>query len=699
MGSTARPRGADKPSWIMLAPLVLVLATLPVRGQAVTAPLAAEAGFGLAQERAPKSESCFTMQPPGPGWRLLELAELREVYPEAEIGLAGPHEVRAVLCVREEGSADLALCVDGLLGEQGLEQVRQTFREATRIDGRLAAHALVTGRRDGTWWRYLATAFREGKDLYLLLAWGPSDETPADGSTLLEAALGLERVEGVGIDELSRAGSARDADGPGWRVRGGVYRDAALGFALVPRGAWRVATRAELAPLGPHVHAGLMDELHGAVLGFVADRVPGVDHVDYIEDARRRAVGQGHPAGARTNFVAGREVELRRFALPSPTGFADGVVRGVFGAFFEDERCFQVLGRYPSAAEQAMGRSLPQGLASLQLLDESAARALAAEFASDPSPVESVGPGWCLRDGVFTDFHSGLTWTLPPGFWEVESGPGGSGEDRLLLYERSLGVRGWMRVDSGARYAGEAGHALALSELVGEGRRAPPSSSAVLRLGELDGRVSRCDLRVGRQNLRTLLASAGDERVSVRLGLQAPLETMERHADSLAAAVRALAVFRAPMAPTVMELGSYRDARLGFELHAPDEAWHFVERPIERFGPRAEKAEGVLVSFEGPAGQSVHAAAAWTPAGPEGVDAALETWIPTALRRELGLPEDPPHSDRAAEIDGVPCRRVSWTIGERTIEMALVTRSRTAFAVAATGVDPSGWLDGFRLVR
>lgn len=687
----------------MLAPLVLALAASPLRAQAVTAPLAAEAGFASAPRVDAEHSSCFTMQPPGPGWRKLELRELREVYPEAEVGLAGPNSVFAVLCVREEPVADLAASVERLLGEQLLEQSRETFREATRIDGRTAAHALVTGRRDGTWWRYLAAAFREGDELYLLLAWGPSEEVPADGSTLLEAVLGLERVEGVGVDELARADSARSSDGPGWRVRGGVYRDAALGFALVPRGAWRVASQAELAPLGDHVHAGLVDELHGAVLGLVAECVPGVDRGDFVEDARRRAIGSGHPTGTRPARIAGREVELRRFALPSPTGFADGAVRGVFAAFFEGDRCFQVIGHYPSASESSMARSLPQGLASLQLLDEAAVAALAAELARDPVPVESVGPGWSLRDGVFTDFPGGLTWTLPPGFWEVASGGGEPGDARLVLYERALGVRGWIRVDAGARYAGEAGHALALEELAGRVRRAPAPAATAVDLGELDGLISRCDLRDGRTSVRALLASAGDETRSVRLCLLAPPETMERQADALTAALRGLSLFRAPLTPTVMEHGSYRDARMAFEFRAPDASWRFAERPIERFGPRAERAEGVLVSFEGPDGQSVHAAAAWTATGPEGIDAPLATWIPTALRSSLALPDEPPLADRAGELDGVPCRRVSWIVGGRAIELALLTRSRTAFAVAAvgtpSGVDPGERLAGFRLIR
>jgi hypothetical protein len=686
----------------MLVPLVLAAAAaLPV-AQAVTTPLAAEAGFVSAAEGDPERASCFTMQPPGPGWRRLELQQLREVYPEAEVGLEGPNGVHAVLCVRTGPSPDLAGCVDRLLEEQLLEQSRATFREPTRIDGRDAAHALVTGRRDGTWWRYLVTAFREGEELYLLIAWGRSDDVPADGSTLLDATLGLERVEGMGFDELARADSALDADGPGWRVRGGVYRDAALGFALVPRGAWRVATRTELAPLGAHVHAGLLDELHGALLGFVAERALGVDAAGHADDARRKAIGSGHSSGTRPARIAGREVELQRFALPSPTGFADGTVRGVFAVFFEGERCFQVIGRYPAAAEQSMARSLPQGLASLQLLGEEQVRELAAELLRTPVDVESVGPGWCLRRGIFTDFRNGLRWTMPPGFWEVRSGAGGPDEPALEIHERNLGVRGWIRVDPGPLYAGEQGHRLALEELHGH-RRVPTAAAAGVRLGQLEGFASSCDLRELRASERALLVSGGDARCSVRLCLRAPVETMERHAGPLAAAVRALTVFPAQLTPTAAEGGVYRDARMGFELRTPRAEWRFGERPIDRFGPRAAAAHGVLVSFTGADGQGVYAASAWTEAGPDGIDGPIATWIPTALQAAVGLPDQPPQVDEPGELNGLPCRFLSWTVGERTVEMALATRSRTAFAVAAVrtgaGDGPRAWLAGFRLTE
>lgn len=690
----------------MLCPLLLAAAVAPAAApaQAVTPALVAEAGFaseGSGEGSEEQAAGCFTMEPPGKGWRRLEMQELREVYPEAEVGLSGPQGVHSVLCVRRDPRRDLQTCVDELLAEQLLEQSRETFREPTRIEGQPAAHALVSGRRGGTWWRYHATAFREGEDLYLMLSWGRSEDVPADGSTFLDALLGLHRVEGVGFDELSLASRANDAEGPGWRVRGGVYRDAALGFEIVPRGAWRVASRTELAELGDHVHAGLVDELHGAVLGFVAERVIGVDQGDYAEDCRRRAIARGHAAGTRRERVLGREVELRRFALPSPTGFADGTVRGVFAVLFEGDRCFQVLGRYPASVEAAMQRSLPQGLAGLRLLDEEQRARLEAEFARDPARIESVGPGWSLRGGVYTDYLRGLRWTLPAGYWEVDAGHGDASTPSLELYERDLGLRGWIRVDEDARFAGEEGHRLALEELIGSDVRFLTDRAAPVEFGPLRGFASSCDVLRGSTPMRALLASAGDAGRSVRLCLMGPAQTMAREAEQVAEVLAALEFSPSPLVPTSMEQGRYGDARMGFAIAAPSDGWGFSERKIERFGPRAADAEGVLVGFEGPDGEAVFVAAAWSEAGPGSVDQPWATWIPTALQSAIELPTAEPAADERGQLNGVPCRFLTWQDGERTLELALLTRSRTAFVAAVVRRGGAGtsraWLSGLTI--
>ena len=74
----------------MLVPLLLTAAgaLAPAPAQVVTAPLPSEASF--AGEEPEEPVSCFTMEPPGRGWRRLELNELREAYPPRSIGTPFP---------------------------------------------------------------------------------------------------------------------------------------------------------------------------------------------------------------------------------------------------------------------------------------------------------------------------------------------------------------------------------------------------------------------------------------------------------------------------------------------------------------------------------------------------------------------------------------------------------------------------------
>jgi hypothetical protein len=680
-----------------MAQLLLLLALLCASGAPGESPTP-ESPTG------PKA-SCFTMEPPGPGWRRLELAELRELDSAAQVGLAGPRGVRALLFAETSNRLDLEACVEEALNARGLEQIKSYFAEATQIEGRPAAHALVSGRRDGLWWRYHVTAFREGGELYQLVCWGPSDDVPADGSTFLEATLGLREIAGVSLDELQRSATAVDSDGPGWRVRAGVYRDAALGFALQPRGAWRVAMPGELKLLGLDADIGLIDELHEAVVGIVAERLPGMDLASYAERCRRNALSQGHPTGSRSARVAGREIELRLISLPGPTGYADQTVRSVFGVFSEGDRSFQITARYPASQEAAMSRSLPQALASFVLLDDAESLALAEELTREGLPVEAVGPGWCLRNGVYTNFADGYRWHTPAGFWDVQVGtpgePGAEGTSVTLL-ERRLGLRGTISVNTGIETEGAAFHAAELAALTGGKSRNVVHGTEPVQLGDVEGLVSSCELKDPLQPLHVLMATGTHDGRGYRISFSGTGDTLERASQQLGAALVGMEIAREFLAPTVMQAGTYRDERMGFELAAPRAEWSFRERKLERFGPRALAAQGVVVSFEGPAGAGLHAGAAWTANPAPSLDQPVASLTPAPLATRLALPDGVPLHDERATFRGRPCRLLTWQDGERRIELVILVRGATTFALAAVGTGqgsvPRDCLAGFRLL-
>jgi hypothetical protein len=166
-------------------------------------------------------------------------------------------------------------------------------------------------------------------------------------------------------------------------------------------------------------------------------------------------------------------------------------------------------------------------------------------------------------------------------------------------------------------------------------------------------------------------------------------------------AVSSLEVSPDLLPPTEMAPGRYIDLRLGFSLASPDPGWTFHEARIERYGPGAAPADGLVAGFEGDSGRSLFVAAAWTEARPV-EDGATGPFVPTPLRSLADLPERPADEDVQATLRGRPCRLLTWIEGGRRTELALMWRGHTALAVCATGApddpDPRGWLAGFRLV-
>jgi hypothetical protein len=219
-------------------------------------------------------------------------------------------------------------------------------------------------------------------------------------------------------------------------------------------------------------------------------------------------------------------------------------------------------------------------------------------------------------------------------------------------------------------------------------------------LGPTDGLVSMGALADGSGEV-AVVATCVRERGGLALVLHGPPAVMEGYSGLAEEAVRALEVAPGLLAPTEMAPGSYIDLRLGFSLTSPDPAWTFHEARIERYGPAADTADGLVAGFEGEAGRGVFVAAAWTGARP-GEDGVTGPYVPTSLRSLAGLPERPADEDVRATLRGRPCRLLTWVESGRRLELALLWRGQTALAVCATGApgdaDPRAWLAGFRLV-
>lgn len=650
-------------------------------------PPAAETVEASALATEEQAQGVYGLVPPDRSWRSIEPADVRAEVPDAICGLAGPGSVRCAMSLAEDMRADLEVAVRELLDARRLDLEDLEFLEPIEVQGLRGAHGLVTGKRNQTWWRYYALVFRRGKQLYSLVCWGRSEEVPADGSTLQEAVKGLRLRAadgGINADQL-----APDADGVGWRVRGGRYQDAAKGFELAPRGGWRVALGGELAPLVVDVDAGLVDEAYDAYIGVRVERVPGVSPEPFLEARRFEAGKLGHATGSKPARIAGRDVSME---LSTSSLYVDGgslSLRWAHAAFLEDERCVQVYVRYPRSAEAAVEQTLPDALGALKLLSEAQRQALEAELRAARYRPEVLGAGWVLRDEAYVNFPLGVRWRLPRGWWRVlpsERADASHSGTILELRERSLGVRGWLSVAPAVD--GEAlanRHALEIDRAL-SGR--PPRSTVTaveLRLGESPALVSLVDVEGGATPVRALLATSVVGRRAFVARLEGVPAVLERSEEALLAALDGLALAPRPIPRSEVLDGTYRDFRLGFELSSPTPGWLFKERRIEHFGPDSHPAQGALVGFEAAPGRGLYAAAVWSLDPPEGIDGPLARMLPSSIAKEMGLPDAAPSGDVAATFRGRSGRLLSWRLGGRSVELLLLRDRATVFVVCAAG--------------
>jgi len=648
--------------------------------------------------------ACYTLVAPDDGWRVLEPAELRALAPGALTGMAGPRGVRVFLHAGPDQHPDLETSLEEALTGQGLEQASIAFVEETEVGERRALRGLVNGRRQGDWVRFHALVFREGPDLYRLEGWGRSETVPADGSTFEEATAGLRRLEGVTLDLLPHGGRRADADGPGWRVREGVYRDAALGFELDPRGPWRVALGSELGPLAGHSHVGLVDEQHDAQLAVVVERAPASERGAHAEDHRRAALGEAFGSGELDVSAGGRRVTLRLATVPALPGTPDVTRQLAVGVLFEEDLCVQLIARHPAANADRMTKSLEQALASVRVLDGEQRRSLALELQALPPALDAVGKGWALRGRTFTHFSHGLRWTAPAGFWEVIGGEGvdpSQPGEVAQLHERQSGLWGTIVAVAAGGLDTQAWHAAETERLLAHGQ-GDDGAPVEVQLGDLAGRLSWGELKDG-SGWSAVLASCVRDDTAVALLLRGPPDPFSAASRTALSAVSALEISSSALPPTEMAPGSYVDLRLGFALESPDPTWSFQESKLDRYGPSAAAADGVLAGFEASAGRGVYVAAAWTQAGQGTEDSLLGPFIPSGLRLLAQLPERPADEDLPATFRGRPSRLLAWREGERRIEVALLWRGRTAVALCAVAgpgdPPPRQWLAGFRLLE
>lgn len=654
-----------------------------------------------------EEQHSLTLVPPDKRWRALAASELRELASDAVAGLAGAGSVRTVLRVQNELRTDLAELARERLDRERLGLASYAFLETIQVGEHAAVHALVNGKKDGSWWRHHVVVYKDEGKLVSLHSWGRSEEVPADGSAFLVATTGLRSLSAADFDELSPINHLPDRAGPGWELREGAYLDVALGLQLEPRGPWRVAFADELATtVGPDFRVGMADELHEAWIAVSVENVPGVDPQRHLGLQRQKASEVGHTAGSRRIKLAGQRVDLDLYTLPSYSGRPEDAQHMLHGAFFLGSRCVQLFVRYPASVENAIRIPLDQAFDSLTWMEEDERSATATAMLQAPRTEKVVGDSWVQRGGVFTDFTLGFEWTPSEGFWEFVSpddrSPDGSGV-QLLIRDRSLGVNGWLASQPVKRGTEAAALHTAEFERLFDGRpMGEVSELSTLELGEVQGVVSFCSPADTVTPVRYLLATALTPGRAFTVLFDATPEAMEQSRQEILTTLAGLKISGRALRRSEMKAGSYRDFRLGFELTSPEPDWLFEESAIEHFGSQARAARGVACGFEGGGGRGVFACAVWSEGLPGDVSGPIRGLLPGPFTDLARLPQAAPDLDQPAKFRGRMGRLLGWTDGERRIEVMLVIDRGTLFCIGAVSLPgdpaPRARLSGFRIL-
>lgn len=238
-----------------------------------------------------------------------------------------------------------------------------------------------------------------------------------------------------------RGAGHRNADGLGWRVRGGVYEHGPARLRLQVPAAWRVADDDErIEAHGLDVDLALAHDETGIEVTVQSEPFAGDARAyersatDALDADEFRRIGRP----VRWPFLGG-EVALRR--LQHEACGEDGelvLVETLVGGGVVDGRGYQVSTDYAAEERAAASPLVEAVLCAFEPIDRAASAALVAELERAPDRRRASGPDFTLRDGVYVDTAHGVRWTRPAGLWHILVGEAAEDEGLAQLVARHL---------------------------------------------------------------------------------------------------------------------------------------------------------------------------------------------------------------------------------------------------------------------
>lgn len=549
----------------------------------------------------------FRLEKPGPRWVLLSADEVHRMVPD---GVAGAAEIandagsgrHGAIVVEPAPGVELRPLAELLIEQMPLEDKKILGMDDIEFEKLKAVRSRVRGQIGGLDVLYQIIVFLNQGYAYQVLSWGLAAKT--DVQALSEFHNAFHITEGpVRQRDTPPVLAERDS---GWEVKDGVFRSATYGMMVRPSASWHLLVKDPLRRTNASAHVGLTSVNPEAYLIVLAERIGGSDRARF-RDAQIESMAtslkltppaEGQPTTWKTQ-VAGREVEFRRFHRPGalPMEFLVGVT--FFGEPPGDVG-ITLLGWYKTGLRERSMPIMVQAMGSISELPKAEVAALAQSQQSLPDGQNEVGLEYALRQGVYRDFHSGLTWRKPAGAVRISIGAQARerNKDASLFWEDSgAGIYGMLIAEDLGEMSEASYLNVVVSNMLAKGKaRGRPEPFTI---GDKKGQKIVFDQAEGDLTLRYHLAVIAHEKRGYQIMQWGLPSLVDAAKDRLQQHFAGFSL--APLTKVTKRGSEHVDHRFGFAFTPPGQP----AAELRDITPPELSAVGTILESSTPRGKSL----------------------------------------------------------------------------------------------
>lgn len=364
----------------------------------------------------------FEIGLPGRGWEFWPEERVRELNPDACLGLVNLESQAFIIVVAERlGEVGLTEFVDLILHNTPLQSAAVHQRKAIEMGGEPAVTVDLSGRIRGVDLRYLMSFVVHEGFHYQVLGWSLSSRFEPNRKHLERAVQSLRFAPGQKPRVRSTVSYEDDQD-VDWRIRGTRYENAPFAFRLDCPEGWRFSGRTELAQMNSDASAGLICPDPQIYQIYVAEAVGTVnpeEHTRLATQMFQNNLGlRREPNRTEIVQVAGSEATEVVYRDVSLQGASFDMV---FTFFYRGDLFYQVQTWWPSVEGELALARFRETYGAVSFLDETEQASLEEQLKGGDVQ-NAVGADFAFRGGVYQDFKHGFNYQLTPEIWRVKVG-------------------------------------------------------------------------------------------------------------------------------------------------------------------------------------------------------------------------------------------------------------------------------------